>query len=256
MPPYALIDKEVGETPLQALERFRATDSRLAEVPMTYAGRLDPMASGKLLILIGDECQHRENYDSLDKTYEFDVLFGAETDTGDVLGLVSHVAAFDPTAQDWEKIVATLVGSHYLPYPTFSSRTVNGAPLFEHAHRDAGVERPVREMRVKRATYEGVRILTNDALLHEIEEKLALLHTPDSNDFRIERILPRWHEILQHKSVFTIVSIKADVATGTYIRALAPRLARELRTRGLAFRIHRSAIDSPRRFMTDSERFA
>lgn len=212
---------------------------------MTYAGRLDPMASGTLLILIGDECKQREKYDGLDKTYEFDVLFGLETDTSDMLGLVSHEAPFDSAAQNWEEIVATLVGSHHLPYPVFSSRTVGGTPLFEHAHRDAGVERPVREMRVRRATYEGVRVLTSEALLHEVEEKLAVLHTPESNDFRIELVLPRWREVLKHKAVFTIVSISADVATGTYIRALAPYLARTLGTRGFAYRIHRSAIHLP-----------
>lgn len=245
MPPYVLIEKEVGETPLQALERFRSTDARLAGIPMTYAGRLDPMASGTLLILIGDECRHRENYDSLDKTYDFDVLFGAETDTGDVLGLVTHIAPFDPTTQDWEAIVATLVRSHHLPYPVFSSRTVGGAPLFEHAHRDAGVERPVREMRVRSAAFKGVRTLEGEALLREVEGKLAGLHTPESSDFRIELVLPRWREVLNDKALFTIVTIEAEVTTGTYIRALAPYLARTLRTRGLAYRIHRSAIHLP-----------
>jgi tRNA pseudouridine(55) synthase len=242
MPPYALIEKEVGETPLQALERFRTTDARYAGVPMTYAGRLDPMASGQLLILIGDECTRREKYDCLNKTYEFEVLLGVESDTGDVLGLASDVSSFTSKDTDWENVVASLVGSHYLPYPVYSSRTVDGIPLFEHAHRDAGVERPVREMRVMQATYRGVREITNRELLREIEEKLDRVCVPDTNDFRIERIVPQWREVLATDAVFTILSITADVGSGTYIRALAPDLAKKLRTRGLAYSIHRSAI--------------
>lgn len=242
MPKYVLLDKKVGETPLQALERFRATDPALANVPMTYAGRLDPMASGQLLILIGDECKHRENYDSLDKTYEFEVLFGLESDTGDTLGLVSEIKHFSQDDRDWKRVVASLVSTHHLPYPVFSSRTVDGKPLFEHAHRDAGVERPIREMKVLHTVYMGARTLTSDALLREVNEKLNRLHVPELNDFRIERIVPRWREVLSQDALFTILSVEATVKSGTYIRSLAPELARQLGTSGLAYSIHRSAI--------------
>ena len=245
MLPYALIAKEVGETPLQALERFRATDESLRGVPMTYAGRLDPMASGQLLILIGDECMWREKYDSLDKTYQFEILLGAESDTGDILGLAQEMPGFTARDHDGEKIVASLIGTHHLPYPVFSSRTVDGTPLFEHAHRDAGVERPVREMKVMRAVYRGMREMSGDALLADIQKRLQQLAVPETNDFRIERIVPRWDEALAPHTRFTIISVEADVTSGTYIRSLAPHLGRQLHTRALAYRIHRSAIHLP-----------
>ncbi len=212
---------------------------------MTYAGRLDPMASGQLLILIGDECIRREKYDSLDKTYRFEILLGVESDTGDVLGLASEATSFPAAGTDWERVVASLVGVHHLAYPVFSSRTVDGKPLFEHAHRDAHVERPVREMRVMRASYHGVREISSADLLREIEEKLDRVHVPDTNDFRIERIVPQWRAVLSQPAVFTILTIEADVASGTYIRALAPELAKSLRTHGLAYSIHRSSIHLP-----------
>jgi tRNA U55 pseudouridine synthase TruB len=86
---YRIILKNEAETPLQALDRLRKNDSTLKNLPMTYAGRLDPMASGQLLILIGDECKKREKYDGLDKEYEVEILFGAESDTADILGLAN-----------------------------------------------------------------------------------------------------------------------------------------------------------------------
>ena len=54
------------------------------------------MASGKLLILIGDECKNQKKYFGLDKEYEFEVLFGVESDTGDVLGLISKSKGSNP----------------------------------------------------------------------------------------------------------------------------------------------------------------
>lgn len=239
---HTVWQKRVGETPLQALERFRASEPALADIPMTYAGRLDPMASGELIFLIGDECKHRENYDSLDKTYRFEILFGVESDTGDTLGLASDATGFRDDSKDWEQFVASFVGSHHLPYPVFSSRTVDGKPLFEHAHRDAGVERPIREMRVIEASYVGARTIASGALLYEIEQKLSLLNVPESNDFRTDRIVPRWHDVLSKDTVFTILTVEAIVTSGTYIRALAPHFAQRLGTKGLAYSIHRTAI--------------
>ncbi|MCA9363758.1 hypothetical protein KC727_00880, partial [Candidatus Kaiserbacteria bacterium] len=84
---YATIEKRIGETPLEAAERLRVTLGLSADIPLAYAGRLDPMASGKLLVLIGDECKKQEQYHTLDKEYTFEVLFGVRSDTADVLGI-------------------------------------------------------------------------------------------------------------------------------------------------------------------------
>jgi len=54
---FVTIEKEVGKTPLQCVEKLRNSKPYLNDVSLAYAGRLDPMASGKLLILIGDECK-------------------------------------------------------------------------------------------------------------------------------------------------------------------------------------------------------
>ena len=49
-----ILNKKEGETQLQALENFRNKNPIYLGVPMTYAGRLVPMASCLLLILAGD----------------------------------------------------------------------------------------------------------------------------------------------------------------------------------------------------------
>ena len=76
-----VLNKKEGETPLESLENFRAKNKKYQDVKMTYAGRLDPMASGVLLVLAGDETKNKEKYLNLDKEYEFEILFGFATDT-------------------------------------------------------------------------------------------------------------------------------------------------------------------------------
>src|SRR5258708_6784437 len=83
-----LLHKKEGETPLEALENFRAKHKAYKNASMTYAGRLDPLVSGLLLILAGDATKEKEKYLGLSKEYKFSALFGFATDTYDILGKV------------------------------------------------------------------------------------------------------------------------------------------------------------------------
>ena len=53
---------DAGETPLEALEAFRARNKKYKNEKMTYAGRLDPMAEGVLIVLVGEEVHNKEKY--------------------------------------------------------------------------------------------------------------------------------------------------------------------------------------------------
>lgn len=108
IPPYVLLHKAVGQTPLEVLELWRQTKPELKNTPLAYAGRLDPMAEGVLLVLIGDECKKQTEYHHLDKEYEFEVLFGLASDSGDVLGLIN---------ENGDKIVTTEKNYRYLSKP-------------------------------------------------------------------------------------------------------------------------------------------
>ncbi len=59
--------KAAGETPLATLERTRIERGIAPNFPMTYAGRLDPLAEGVLILLVGDECKKKDQYLGLDK---------------------------------------------------------------------------------------------------------------------------------------------------------------------------------------------
>ena len=129
MKPYVILHKHVGETPLQRLQKYQSEHTELSGVPLAYAGRLDPMAEGKLLVLQGDECKVQEKYHDLDKEYEFEVLFGVSSDTADVLGMLHTCDVPELSSAELEKTAQKLIGKIELPYPHFSSKTVQGKPL-------------------------------------------------------------------------------------------------------------------------------
>ncbi len=250
MPRHVVIHKEIGETPLQALERYRAMSPALLSVSMTYAGRLDPMASGALLILIGDECKKKDSYLALDKEYEFEILLGCESDTGDILGLAERVEVKQSIDEkSIRTALAGLVGTLTLPYPAFSSKTVGGKPLFQHVLEDTlgGHELPEKTVRIHQLTFLGLREIESQTLCAEIEQRLSAL-VPDEasdnpyKDFRKPAVLARWREILASESTFQIARCRAIVSSGTYIRSLAPHIAKLLGTQGLAYSIHRTEV--------------
>ena len=85
------IYKKTGETPLETINRLRADKPEYQNAKITYAGRLDPLAKGALILLAGDAVYEKEKYLKLDKEYEAEILFGFETDTYDILGLPKKI---------------------------------------------------------------------------------------------------------------------------------------------------------------------
>ncbi len=254
MKKYLTIEKELGETPLEALDRLRQQEALAESVPLAYAGRLDPMASGKLLVLVGDECKRQSRYHSLDKEYEFEVLLGIESDTGDILGLTetSGSPSMDIHEVDIQKVISSLRGTISFPYPTFSSKTVRGKPLFLWTleKRLDEIEIPIATTTLYSLTYQGSFSVSKQELFKTVEERIGKITpvTAESKalgeDFRRIPILDKWKKNTEEtpQPSFQVLRFKTTCSSGTYIRSLAPHIAKLLGATGLAYRIHRTKI--------------
>src|SRR6267143_411770 len=96
--------KPQGLTPLEIIEQVRIKQPEYQKVKIGYAGRLDPLAHGVLLLTIGEENKNREKYLQLEKTYQFSVLFGFATDTFDYLGMLKKMEYQEPLKNLEQKI--------------------------------------------------------------------------------------------------------------------------------------------------------
>jgi tRNA pseudouridine55 synthase len=63
-------------------------------VKMGHGGTLDPLATGVLILGIGKGTKALQNYLACTKSYETVVVFGAETDSFDILGKVVGTAGW------------------------------------------------------------------------------------------------------------------------------------------------------------------
>lgn len=250
---YIVLNKILGQTPLQALETWKLEHPTYKDIPTTYAGRLDPMATGKLLVLLGEECKNQEKYRDLDKEYEIEVLLDFSTDTGDVLGMPLYSGKQTrPSVEQIQQVLQREAGTKTVSYPAFSSKTVNGKPLFLYALQGTldTISIPSHEETIHRIVFKGLRKIDKSELLEKIVQILS--RAPRSNepskelgaDFRQDAIRDAWRTGLSgvENQTFLVLSLRVTCGSGSYMRSLAERIGNELSTRAIALSIHRTKI--------------
>jgi tRNA pseudouridine55 synthase len=238
--------KKLGETPLECIERFRLEKPEYAKTNMTYLGRLDPMAEGLLLVLAGNTRDKKQFLD-MDKTYEFEVLWGFETDTYDTLGLVTGTGPM-PQKLDLKmgKLIENIQKKKTQSYPPYSSRTVGGKALHTWAREGKidEIDIPTRQVRIFSLEHTNTKLLNKEELLKEIESRIDLV----KGDFRQAEIIKTWRRAvelqaeLNHTHEYLISGFRADVSSGTYIRSLAKEMGEMLDTSACAFSIKRIRV--------------
>lgn len=244
------IYKEVGETPLEALERFRASNSELSDKPMTYAGRLDPLAEGVLIILVGDECKDKEKYLNMDKEYEVEIAFGMSTDTYDALGLINTekhkiVTGIRNSFSGLEVDLTKYVGKFKQQYPPFSAKTVDGVKLYELAKNgELPDEMPTKEVEIYSIDIINCCAIKSDNLRTRIIQMIDRV----KGDFRQFTIKTKWCEVLglenpdtnSYSKYFEVLKIRVRCSSGTYMRSLAHRIGEDLGIGAFALGIKRT----------------
>lgn len=234
-----LLYKALGQTPLEAIKELGITEK------VGYAGRLDPMAEGLLLLLVGDENKKKHDYERLSKTYEFECLFGIETDSLDVLGLITHVvtSAQSVICRDaLEKKLSAFEGNVNLPYPIYSSKRVNGKPLFYWARQNKldQIVIPSKKVNISKLTLNSLNKHTGEEVFENAMEKVGLV----KGDFRQNEISKSWKSFLENysESEFLVAHITASVSSGTYIRSLCKEIGKSFSLPAMALSIKRTKL--------------
>jgi tRNA pseudouridine55 synthase len=146
-----LINKPKGITSFDVIRVLR---KRLNIKKMGHAGTLDPLASGLMIVGIGNGTKKLKDFIGLPKTYEADILFGIKTDTGDITGKILEEADVDTSIYqniDKEKIkdvLSEMVGVLKLPIPAYSAIKRGGESLYKKARRGEKFVLSISEMEI------------------------------------------------------------------------------------------------------------
>jgi len=194
-----IIDKPAGMTSHDVVARVRKI---IGARRVGHTGTLDPFATGVLVTLVGRATRLAQFLSGADKEYEAVIRLGYATNTGDVTG---SPQAAEPLANvrqaqslSKEEIEAAMLSlkrlTEQIP-PMYSAKKVDGRKLYDLARRGEHIDR--KAVRIQVSEFEP--ILKDGSFLKVGDEQTADLH------------------------------VRVACSAGTYIRALAEDLGKQLR---------------------------
>lgn len=239
------IYKPKGLTPLQTIHLLRKKFPEYKDQTIGFAGRLDPLAHGVLLLMIGEETtKEKDKYLNLPKEYEFEVVFGVATDTYDALGLLQNNKSMKRSSNNLqaeiEDFIKQKIGKQTQTYPPYSSKTVMGKPLYLWARENklSEITIPEREIKIFTFTLLGIDSLSTEKLKSEVIKQIDLVN----GDFRQKEIKEMWNTFLDTTKMQTFITarFRIECSSGTYVRSLINALGKKTGSGAIALDILRT----------------
>lgn len=113
-----------------------------------HGGTLDPMATGVLLICVGQATRVSEYLLDHDKKYRARVRLGVETDTYDATGRITSQRGVSVTREEIEAALKTFLGKMSQYPPAYSAIKREGVPLYKLARKGVAVETAARDVEI------------------------------------------------------------------------------------------------------------
>lgn len=148
-----LVDKPEGPSSFQVISKLRRI---LKTRAIGHAGTLDPLATGLLVILVGNYTRLSQHLTAADKRYEARVTFGLSTSTDDREGEpIARASASGVREDSLRTQLAAMVGPQEQIPPAYSAISVNGERLYAKARRGEKVEVPRRSVVIHELLWKG-----------------------------------------------------------------------------------------------------
>ena len=158
-----------------------------------HTGTLDPMATGVLVLCLGNALKVCELITANDKEYIAKVILGIETETLDTTSPIINTKKTNITKEEIEKILNSFKGSYLQEVPKYSAVKINGKKLYEYAREGKEIELPKKMVTI-----------------YDIQLVSDITYYNDTTSFYI----------------------KTTVSKGTYIRSLIRDIGYKLNTCG------------------------
>ena len=158
-----------------------------------HTGTLDPMATGVLVLCIGNALKVCELITANDKEYIAKVILGIETETLDTTSPIINTKKTNITKEEIEKVLNSFKGSYLQEVPKYSAVKINGKKLYEYAREGKEIELPKKMVTI-----------------YDIQLVSDITYYNDTTSFYI----------------------KTTVSKGTYIRSLIRDIGYKLKTYG------------------------
>ena len=141
-----LINKEKGMT---SRDVVNMVCKKLNTGKVGHTGTLDPLATGLMVLCVGEGLKLVELLTNHDKEYVAKVKLGIKTDTYDITGKIIQKEKVSFQKEDLIQTLNSFVGEYEQTVPIYSSIKVNGKKLYEYARNNEEVVLPKHLVKIK-----------------------------------------------------------------------------------------------------------
>lgn len=115
-----------------------------------HAGTLDPIATGVLIVLLGNATKRSESLSSDEKQYKATLRLGVTTDTGDAFGrVISDSRALGLNRDSIKEAIMSFKGELEQTPPAYSAVKFRGRSLYKWTRKGIAVPRRPRKIIIK-----------------------------------------------------------------------------------------------------------
>ena len=225
-----LLDKPLAWTSFGVVNKVRYLLARKIgnkKLKVGHAGTLDPLATGLLILCVGDYTKKIEDFQAMPKTYTGTLTFGATTPCFD---LEKAPDVFFPTdhlnKEGLEQIRQQFIGEILQVPPIFSAVKVDGRRLYKNARTGQEVEMPHRKVQVSAFD------LLGDLRPVPMGKTSVVVASKKGADIMLH---PDYPDGLQ-------LDFQVNCSKGTYIRSLANDLGQAAGSGAYLSSLRRTAI--------------
>lgn len=144
----AIIDKPAGMTSHDVVSVVRR---KFHMRRVGHAGTLDPLATGVLVILLGQGTKYFERFVAFEKAYRATMILGIRTTSADLEGEVISRSPYEHVTQaQIEDVFKKFIGEIEQVPPMVSAVKVGGKKLYQLARKGLVVERQPRKIIIDR----------------------------------------------------------------------------------------------------------
>jgi|CXWL01.1.fsa_nt_gi tRNA pseudouridine55 synthase len=177
-----LIDKDEG---MSSFDVVRELKRKFCEPKIGHLGTLDPLATGLLVVFLGQATKLIPYFSELEKEYVVNLELGKISDTFDRTGIVKTLHHEGVSRSEFEVAVLGFLGKQWQIQPPFSAIHFQGKRAYEHAREGRLVDLGKRQVTlrdIKILNYEFPNVELNmvcssgtyvRATVHELGQQLS-----------------------------------------------------------------------------------
>ena len=215
-----MVNKPRGKSSFWVVRQFK---NRYPGLKVGYAGTLDPLAEGLLIVLVGKSTKKQKDFENLDKEYEVELVFGITSSGYDLDGEVTIGNNLDKLKKVSEEKTKKIITKKYL------GNIVQTVPLYSAVkHKGQRLYKLARKGRI------------NDIVLPKREVELT--------EFSIvgffEGKLLKRDNLKMALNTFPKLNIRLKVSKGFYVRSFVNDLGGEFGVGAVTTKLVRTKIGS------------